>query len=255
MAKPRYRQIADTIRDAIERGEPGYQTGDVIPREDELATQYGVHRDTIRDAIKVLRNEGRLVAVRRRGTIVRRPPVRLKLSRYARVLTPGGALGPWQTACDEQGVLGDMKVVAVVAEPADQHIANRLEINPEDSVIHRIRHATADDLVAQVQESWSPLSLIAGTPLAGRERVVGGVYQAWVQIGHRPTTITELVSARPATQQESVLMRMGPSVPVLEVERVTRDQDGCAIELLRVVADASRSQFVYDDMPLPAENQ
>jgi GntR family transcriptional regulator len=45
-------------------------------------------------------------------------------------------------------------------------------------------------------------------------------------------------------------MRLGPGVPVVTVERVTRDQDGLPVELLRVVAAGDRTELVYDDLPL-----
>lgn len=244
---PKYMQIAQELREAIKAGT--YRPGEPIPQERDLADHYDVARATVRAAIGLLRDEGLLVAVRKRGTIVRLPPVPLTLSRLA----PNGRGGPWQTACAnaEPPVVGDMLMRGVTHEPADDNTASKLKIEPGQTVVRRSRHATADGQVAQIQDAWSPLALVEGTPLADQERIEGGVYGMWARIGHVPTTINEIVEARSATPDETSIMRLGPSVPVLVIERVTRDQNGLPFELLTVVADASRSKFVYENLSLP----
>jgi len=247
---PRYREIADELRQAIKSG--AYQPGDVIPKEKELMARYKASRPIVRQAIGLLRDEGLLMTIRRRGTVVRRPPVRLELSRYNRVLGPErGGLGPWETSCKEQGVPGEMKPISVTQESAACRVAEWLEIPEGETVVRRSRHAIADGQVAQIQDAWYPLDIVEGTPLASAEKVVGGAYRALAAIGHRPSVVTERVIARAATPEEAQTMRLGPSVPVLEIWRQTRDQDGRAVEVLRVVADANRSELLYDNMPLP----
>ena len=39
-----YRELAATLRDAIRQGR--YAPGDTLPKQDELATEYGVNDDT-----------------------------------------------------------------------------------------------------------------------------------------------------------------------------------------------------------------
>lgn len=83
---PAYRQIADDLREQIRRGElaPGRQ----LPAEDRLAHEYGVAKDTVRDALQVLRGEGLIRTVNRRASYVREDTARrrLTLSSPARVM-------------------------------------------------------------------------------------------------------------------------------------------------------------------------
>src|SRR5579883_1773591 len=79
MTTPMYRQIADDLRAAIERGE--YRPGDLIPREQDLMARYGVGRGTVRQAVGELQTAGLLVPIRRRGTVVRALPGRRRLRR------------------------------------------------------------------------------------------------------------------------------------------------------------------------------
>src|SRR5687768_8071530 len=69
-SRPRgYRQIAAELRDAISRGE--YGPGQRLPSEIRLCQMYDVGRDTVRDALGMLRTEGLVVTVRGSGTRVR----------------------------------------------------------------------------------------------------------------------------------------------------------------------------------------
>ncbi|GAA3039456.1 winged helix-turn-helix domain-containing protein [Streptosporangium longisporum] len=64
-----YERLASLLRDAIERGE--YGPGEKLPSEGRLAQIHEVGRDTVRDALSVLRAEGRVVTTRGSGTRVR----------------------------------------------------------------------------------------------------------------------------------------------------------------------------------------
>jgi GntR family transcriptional regulator len=74
--RAQYRQIADSLRDAIMSG--ALPDGARVPSEEQLRQEHGVSRTTVRKAIEVLKGEG-LVEVRApRGTFVRKSlePVR-----------------------------------------------------------------------------------------------------------------------------------------------------------------------------------
>jgi GntR family transcriptional regulator len=246
-----YRAIAEMLRAAIERGD--FQPGSRIPTEHELAEQYGVARETVRRALAVLKAGGLLVSATSQGTVVAEPPVRLSVTRYADV-TDGSRsdnhLGPWETACAQQGVPGRAEVVGVNRAAADASLAAQLDVPEGAELVHRAREMWAGDDVAQLQDSWLPAELVEGTPLAEPGKVVGGVYAAMLSAGLVPATFTESLSARLPTREEQQRMRLGDAAPVLEVWRITRDGAGRPLEALRTVADARRSLFVYDDLPV-----
>ena len=78
-----YKQIADHLRDAVSRGR--LREGEQLPSEAQLMEHYGVARMTIRNALRVLQDEGLTTAEHGRGVYVRaRPPVRrLASDRFA----------------------------------------------------------------------------------------------------------------------------------------------------------------------------
>jgi DNA-binding transcriptional regulator YhcF (GntR family) len=64
-----YQQIADDLRDALEAGE--FTPGHRMPSTRELAGEYGVAAMTVHQAIRILRDEGLVVAYQGRGIFVR----------------------------------------------------------------------------------------------------------------------------------------------------------------------------------------
>lgn len=68
MASPRYRQLAETLRGAITRGQ--YPVGSQLPPELELAQTHAVSRHTARDAIRLLSEAGLIERRRGAGTTV-----------------------------------------------------------------------------------------------------------------------------------------------------------------------------------------
>lgn len=65
---PKYRQIAKIIREQIRSGE--LEPMDTIPSESRLVQVHGVARETVRDAIRLLRDEGWIYTIQARGSYV-----------------------------------------------------------------------------------------------------------------------------------------------------------------------------------------
>lgn len=246
-----FRGIAEQLRTQIERGV--YPPGTRIPTEFELAEQFGVSRETVRRALSLLKAEGLLGTARSQGTFVQHPPVRLVISRYGTVADPTRSrsdLGPWETACADQGIEGRAVVTAVEREPASPAVAARLHLDEGVEVVRRSREMWAGDRVAQLQDAWMPAALVEGTPLAGTEKVVGGVYAAMTAHGFPPERVSEEVIARISTGAERARLGLADGAWVLEIWRVTRDRDGRVVEVLRTIANASMSALVYEDLPI-----
>lgn len=73
-AEPIYREIARTLAAAIDEGR--YPAGSRLPAETTLSRQLGVSRGTLRQALDLLRREGRIESIRARGNFVRSPTAR-----------------------------------------------------------------------------------------------------------------------------------------------------------------------------------
>jgi GntR family transcriptional regulator len=67
--RPLYRRLADELRARIASGE--FPPGSLLPSESELAVASGMSRDTVRDALALLRAEGLVTTRRGQGTRTR----------------------------------------------------------------------------------------------------------------------------------------------------------------------------------------
>ncbi|WP_431892422.1 GntR family transcriptional regulator [Micromonospora haikouensis] len=246
-----YRQIAAALRAAIEGGD--YPPGSRLPTEHDLAAQYEVSRETVRRALAQLKTLGLVTTATSQGTVVAHPPVRLTLAHYAGAVNPqreGHTLGPWETACAQQGVPATVEVTGVDRLPAPAAVAARLGEPEGAEVIRRGRRMFAGGDLAQLQESWVPAVIAAGTPLEQPGKLVGGLYAALTAAGVVLATASEEVSGRLPTAAEQEALGLPEAASVLEVWRVTRDRAGRAVEVLHSVSDARRVARAYDDLPI-----
>lgn len=248
-----YREIAEDLRAAILRGD--YQPGATIPKRADLMARYGVSTTTVRQAVTLLRTEGLVAPIRRRGTVVRdRTPVRLSVKRHSDVLAGPGDRGPWETACAEQGILGRTEIVTVDQRQADARVADQLSIPEGAAVVYRRQHMYVGDYVGQLQETWLPLAVVDGTPLAGDGKVIGGIYRGLSSIGHPPVTASDSVTSRMPTRDEADTLSLDLGSPVLAIERITRGRDQKVLAVAHATVAGDRVQLHYDQAfaPTPA---
>jgi GntR family transcriptional regulator len=216
-----YRQVADDLRAAIERGD--YSPGDALPEHRDLAQHYNLSLSSVSRAVRVLASEGLVAPARGHGTVVRdRTPFRLPVDRYT---TSSPQHGPWETACAHQGLDGYTEVTDVSEQPADELVARELEIEPGTTVIHRLNEMYLGRHVAQLQETFLPYSLVANTPFTGREIMAAGIYKGLTDIGHPPAIADETVISRMPTKREADVLRLPPGTPVLDIRRTSRRAD------------------------------
>ncbi|MFJ4013988.1 GntR family transcriptional regulator [Streptomyces sp. NPDC090026] len=247
----KWESLARKLKSQIDTGE--YRPGERLPTVSAMVAAGEGSITTVQRAYAELETDGYVVMRRRGGTVVRdRRVIRIPLSRYTKVIEPGGTKGPWETATAEQGLDGRMVVPSPAAEtldaPAD--VATSLELPSGARVVRRRRHATIGDEVVQLQEAWYPLELAEQAGLDKPTKVVGGVLGAMTGAGLEPTEADERIRAWVPSPEEAAGLTMGNRVPVLAVERITRDDTGRPLELLRIVGAADRLELVYDGLPL-----
>lgn len=250
---PRYREIADELRQQIERGD--LPPGSKLAHTTDLMARFGASKSTVRAAVDVLVQEGLVVARRRYGTVVRdRRTVRIPLSRYQGSLDSDGRHGPFEAACAAQGLNGVMKTVAV-ERVRDPDVAALLGLSSSDDMVCRRREALIEDQVVQFQHAWYPLDVAEAAGLDQPGKIEGGVYRALRNAGLEAVEADERVTARMPTKEEADQLGTGVTLPVLEIERISRDSSGRPLELLRVVAAGDRMELAYDALPLPGSER
>ncbi|MGH7278864.1 MAG: GntR family transcriptional regulator [Candidatus Rokuibacteriota bacterium] len=199
---PRYLQIADAVRQSLRT------EGERIPSEHALCAQFKVSRPTIRQALDVLVQEGRLYRHAGRGTFATPAPGG---DRKLRVI---GSVGDMIALGDETW----FKLLArdVVAVPAN--IAQALKLPPGSSAyrVIGVRHADAGPF--QHVTAWVPTKI--GAALSDEDlsktSLIGAIER---YLGLPIKFMEQVVDATLAPRHVAELLGLRPRTPLLLFER------------------------------------
>jgi len=242
--KPPYRQIADDLRAAIQRGE--LQPGDRLPSIRELTEQYGVTHITADQALRVLRSEG-LVDVRRgKGSYVRQPRPLVHVSSNYLIARPDEPRGQWSTEAERQGLTASQDIREVSMIPAPPAIAALLGIDDGSPVAVRRRLMLIEGEPAQLADSYYPGDIAEGTEVAEASPLRGGSIGALERLGFAPVRFHEEISSRMPTPEEVRALQLAPGVPVVLLTRTAYAANDRAVEVDSTILAADRHVLSYD---------
>jgi GntR family transcriptional regulator len=239
------KKIAEVLRAEIKRGD--FNPGQRLPSASDVAERFGVTMQTAQSMYSLLKGEGIVTAVPRKGFYVRvRPAVqrlaRNRLSKEARHQNRGWFLGDASTS----GFTATVDVT-ISRVGADVRTADALNIEPGTEVVVRHRVMSADGVPVQIATSRFPASLAGGTRIEQADTGTGGVWAVLAELGHEVATpAVELVSTRMPDPEERELLQLADGVPVLDVTRVAYDAAGLPLEINDMVLAGDRYELAYE---------
>lgn len=240
--RPRFAQIADILRDRIQRGV--HAPGGPLPSEPELAREFGVSRITVNRAVGLLRSEG-IVRVRRgRGVYVRAIPV-ITRTATRRFGSRDQGRGAYDVELRELG-LTPTWTVTVDRVPASVHAAELLGTDVGAELVVRRRRYFANDEPVQLADTYLPAELAEKAGVAEPETGSGGTYSRLADIGRRPVKFSEDVICRGALASEARFLNMEPNQPVFEVLLVASDKDNQPVAVTEHVMAGHQWRLRYD---------
>ncbi|WP_329567390.1 GntR family transcriptional regulator [Kitasatospora sp. NBC_01266] len=255
---PKYQRLAADLRRRIAAGEwPG---DTALPVESELEQQYGVARNTVRLAVDVLVNEGRLVRLQGKGTFLREHPVLDHRAFGPPVAGPTGQVaGEPLLPAQRDGLAAPSEVYTAEAEAAGRaltaefemlivrarvDVAERLGLRPGEAVVVRRQLRLMDREPYSIEESHYRAGVAAGTALMEPDPVPGGDEAVLAALGRIEIgAVDQLVSRMPGPE-EAQWFQGGPGVPLLVQTRVTYDRRG-PVRVIESRYSADRCRLVY----------
>lgn len=239
-----HRELAARLREAIAEGR--YRPGDTLPRLEAIADEHGVAYQTVRAAIRLLRSEGLVESVRRRGTVVL-DRERRRVNR-GNLVTRDPARGyvmpaasrsnePWQVHGQPH-----RDVLPIPTRPAEL-----LDVEPGTEVLRRRRVTSPkDEAPFQLVDTWIPGDVVADAPrVAEAETGPGGYLDRLEDAGHGPLSWTEHLRVRMPTPEEAREVRISTAMPVMEIARVgTSATTTTPVEVTICVIPADRIEVI-----------
>ncbi|MEU9986879.1 GntR family transcriptional regulator [Streptomyces sp. NPDC048045] len=231
--RPRYWQVASLLLDELRDGT--VPPGERLPGERHLARHFGVSRETVRQALEVLRRSG-LVATDRRGshaTLGGRPveePVSLTFPVGARPADP--------CAVDRATVTWEA--------PSPEH-AEALGLAPyRPTLVHRYRSAAPDGRALRTAvTSFSAVALAEVAELARYRDRADGATPAQLRRAY-----DWMRKAGLTLHHRDAITQVGDAASVRVTRRV-HDQYARPLEITDLLVNAERDALVYE-FTLPA---
>ena len=219
---PYYQQLYEILRSKIVGRE--WSSGDLIPGETELMETYEVSRNTVRDVLDMLVNEGLIYRHRGKGSFVAEQSLEQVLIRIV----------SFTEDMRRRAIQPSSRVLTTELLPAPEEIATRLEIPPGEELALLCRLRLGNDEPMSIEESYFVHRYCPGF-LTRHDYSQNSLREAMAQdYGIRWSSAKQIIRAVNATRDQADILRVPAKSALLEIERVTYDEQYRPVEFLRI---------------------
>lgn len=151
----------------------------------------------------------------------------------------------WGAEAAGHGGTGAQKLLGVEEVPASTMVADMLGVAPGEPVVVRRRLMLFDDHPVELVDSYYPAIIARGTRLGEARKIPGGAVAFLAGLGHLPRRVREDVSARLATPDERIALRLDDPSCVLLLARTLIAENELPVEasVMTMVADGRRLRY------------
>ena len=211
--------------------------GEPLPPERALAERFSTSRTTIRQALRELAIEGRLVRMHGRGTFAALPKMaqRLQLTSYTEDMR-------------RLGLVPRSVLLSVSQVRADEELASLLDMRPRARVLRIERLRIANEEPMAIETTHLDAARFPG--LAKRLGDSVSLYALLAtEYGIHLAEAEETIETVPATPREAELLDTTVGYPMLLLSRHSRDTSGRPVELAVSFYRGDRYKFVTQLQP------
>lgn len=226
---PFYMQLREIIRYRVEKGE--YAPCTALPSENELAEEYATNRQTVRNAIDTLVNEGLLRRVPGKGVYV----LGRKMERDLEILE-----GFSQTMLD-RNVTPSVRVVKKVVRKAGEKYALMFHIQPDDEIFYVKRMCYGDSEPVSLEEIYFPKYLIP--KITGIDLSVFSLYEVYDLYNIHLERAYQTLDMVHLEQNDARMLGVSAELPVILFECTSVDEKGRIIEFSRSYTRSDKCRF------------
>ncbi|WP_103528914.1 GntR family transcriptional regulator [Streptomyces sp. SM12] len=242
--RPLYQRIADRLRADITGGE--LPPGSKLPSEAELAAQWETTRSTAVAGMRVLVNEGLIVADRPRGYFVRRwEPMIYRPQREFHAPEPDLDIFRQRVAEEGDGRQAGQSIEVSIANPAPD-VRDRLSLSEGQLVAVRRRTRTIGEEAYNIQDSHVPLNVVQGSDWMSPEDVARGTNRVLGELGYEIVKVLDEIAVRMPTPDEVTRLSLGPGTPVAEHVATGYTMAGEPVQVTRNILPGDRHVIIYE---------
>lgn len=230
---PRYHQLKLILEQRITAGE--FSPGDRFPTDEELTQQYGLSRGTVRRAVDMLVDDGRLRREQGRGTFVIAPPLSPVFFRLA----------DFSEEMRQRGRHPGTQLLKLRVFPASDEIAGRLQLCPGEEVIEISRLRLADGKPMAYEIRYLAHSLCPG--LLEENLESQSIHSLLIDKYNIPLTrAVHTIEARALSAQEADLLQVAPGSAGFAVDRLTYTINDRPVTWYRIIYRGDEYRFTAE---------
>ncbi len=228
---PLYQQVAQTLKEEIVSGI--YPVGSQLPTEDDLCKRFSVSRYTVREALRLLRDDGLVSSRQGAGTIV--VPPRASDSDIQQVMSINDLVA--------FGTDTHLAIESIKTVPIDDKLAARtgLPVGEEWLEVHAYRFAEGDDTPL----CWVEYYVNRAYAAVGRllQRHTGPIFSLIEDLfGEKITEVHQQISATLISPTLAAGLKVREGSAALEVRRAYKTADGKVAQVTINTHPAARFQ-------------
>ncbi|WP_226581797.1 GntR family transcriptional regulator [Halobacillus litoralis] len=229
MAAPLYRRIAHKIKEEIEEGH--WKAGEAIPTEHHLSERYSASRVTIRQAVKMLVDEGLLEKVQGSGTYVKEQKIEHNIFELISFTEEMRSL-------DKEPV---NKVLDFQLLEPSAHVKRVLKLEDGEKVFYVRRQRLVDGIPYVLEDTFLPVSLF---PNLSYGIMTGSKYDyIEKEIGMKiKDSFQEVIPVLPPPDISEALA-VEETMPVLKIQSYSVFTDGTVFEYSEVHFKSDEYKF------------
>ena len=231
---PKYMQLRNMIRKAILSGALAHE--DALPAERDIAEFSGLSRVNMRNAIKLLVNDGTLIQRRGSGSFVSAPSKDMQQSTTL--------LASFSTEMARRGLTGRSIWLERGHFPPSPDEIFALGLPQNSKVTRLVRVRCADDRPMAVERAVLPI-----TTLPEPDSVGDSLYATLSELGHAPARAVQKISAVNLGKSDAKLLNVPQGSAGLKIERVSYLANETASEFTRSLYRGDAYEFVADLTP------
>jgi len=234
---PKYYQIYEKLLEKIQSGK--YKENDRFPSDTELVKKFDVSRGTVREAVKMLINQGYLVREQGKGTFVT----------YKKIEQTSDQLIGFSELMKRNNIKPDAKLLHKEIITPPEELKNRMHLSDEnnDKVVHIIRVRYGDSLPLIIERSYFNYRLF--NPIYDKDLANNSIFKLLydhtdIRLGNAVQHIEAII----AKETEHEMLNIPIGTPLLLLKRLIQTSDGEYFQYSEDVYRSDRISFTTQTM-------
>ncbi len=233
---PKYFRIYEELMRDIREGK--YKNGEKFPSDTELVKNYGVSRGTIREAIKLLFQQGYLIREQGKGTFVT----------YSRIHQDPDKLMGFSELMKTNNIKPSAKIIEKEVIPVPANVSHIMKANSSDKVVRIVRLRFGDEQPLIIERSFFNYRLFE--PILNEDFEQNSIFGLLYRYTHvRLGEAEQRIEAISAGSEEQELLNVKVGTPLLLMKRIIKTSEGAYFQYSEDVYRSDRINFTTTTFP------